>query len=142
MIISVCKRVTKPGHPERKSESKPDDHTEEIMKKNRIVYLVAALLIASSVFTGFSIKASGNRPELSNTNVEAEREYVSSLKTVLKDNHYPTAGITLTKTSDDGFYIEYTVDVHTGCEYSEELREALEAVDLNVKESEVYINLS
>lgn len=111
------------------------------MKKNIIVYALAAILLATSLFTLFSIKASGSNPVISKQNIQAEKEYVKALKEVLKENCLPNAGITLTKTSD-GYTTEYTVCIHTGLEESEELLNELNAVDPKIEGSSVYINLS
>lgn len=111
------------------------------MKKNIIVYALATLLLATSLFTLISVKASGSNPVISKQNVQAEKEYVKALKEVLKDNSLPNAGITLTKTSD-GYTTEYTVSIHTGEEESEELLNELNAVETKIEGSTVYINLS
>ena len=111
------------------------------MKKNIIVYALATLLLATSLFTLISVKASGSNPVISKQNVQAEKEYVKALKEVLKDNSLPNAGITLTKTSD-GYTTEYTVSIHTGEEESEELLNELNEVETKIEGSTVYINLS
>ena len=111
------------------------------MKKNIIVYALATLLLVTSLFTLVSVKASGSNPVISKQNVQAEKEYVKALKEVLKSNSLPNAGITLTKTSD-GCTTEYTVNIHTGEENSEELLNELNAVDSKIEGSTVYINLS
>ena len=111
------------------------------MKKNIIVYALATLLLATSLFTLISVKASGSNPVISKQNVQAEKEYVKALKEVLKDNSLPNEGITLTKTSD-GYTTEYTVSIHTGEEESEELLNELNAVETKIEGSTVYINLS
>ena len=111
------------------------------MKKNIIVYALATLLLATSLFTLISVKSSGSNPVNSKQNVQAEKEYVKALKEVLKDNSLPNAGITLTKTSD-GYTTEYTVSIHTGEEESEELLNELNAVETKIEGSTVYINLS
>ena len=111
------------------------------MKKNIIVYVFATILLATSLFTLVSVKASGSNPVISKQNVEAEKEYMKALKDVLNESDLKNAGITLTKTSD-GYTTEYTVNIHTGEGKSEELLNKLNTVDPKIEGSTVYINLS
>lgn len=75
--------------------------------------LMAAVLVV--IISGMcSICAMGrNRRYFSDVSKECEQEYIKSVKGILADYGVYNAGINLTKTSEDGTSIEYTVVINS-----------------------------
>lgn len=112
------------------------------LKKELIIYVVLAILAIICIGGLFALKAEGDASYFSESNIEAETEYVENLKEVLSEYHMPNAGITLNRISEDGTFIEYTVMIHTGNKNSEEMIDRLESLSLAVANSSVKLVIS
>lgn len=91
------------------------------MKKELTFWIVAAFIIIVGIGGLFKINAEGKSDYFSDDAKCYEDEYISEVKEVLSEYYMSKAGITLTKISQDGTSIEYTVEIHTGRENSEEM---------------------
>ncbi|MCQ2520337.1 MAG: hypothetical protein MJ107_07395 [Lachnospiraceae bacterium] len=108
------------------------------MKRISLSYVFLALAIVIFFFSIFSVKAmGGNKIYFEEDATVAEEEYINNIKSVLADYYMGKSGVMLLKVSEDGVNIEYTVQIHTGSDNSQEMIDELKAVKLEVAASKV-----
>ena len=111
-----------------------------------IIILSAALIL--SVGCIFHIKAVAETSYFTRDTDTSESEYREELKDVLKAYGAKNAGITMTKTCEDGHTLNYKVVINlpdyinTENEKGEALIKALEAVELSVEDAYVTFSFS
>lgn len=98
------------------------------MKKQIAVYIISILILTISVGGLFSLKTKGSQDFFDDYDRNIDKQYISEIKDVLSEYYMGNSGITLTKTSEDGTFTEYTVEIHTGRKNSEEMVERLRAL--------------
>lgn len=110
------------------------------MKRISLSYVILAVAIIIFLFSIFSVKAMGsNKVYFGKDTKAAEEEYVNNIKSVLAEYYMGKSGIMLSKVSEDGINIEYTVQIHTGRDNSQEMIDELKAVKLEVAASTVNL---
>lgn len=110
--------------------------------KKLILGTIVTLFFIVAVTSIFSIKAESRKSYISNNNKAEEAAYLKEVKTVLSDYYVKNAGLTLTKTSEDGTVTEYNLEIHTGRENSEEMIEKIKRLSPNVPGCTVRVNFS
>lgn len=119
-----------------------------ITEKNiaQVIFVTIILVIFLGMF--FRIQAVAKENVFSETTDAAELEYRLELKCVLADFGAKNAGITMTKTSEDGRLLAYKVNINLpkyidfNSEKETELREALDSKTLNVEGAVVSFSFS
>lgn len=109
------------------------------MKKMRLVYIIITIISIIAIGGLFKLDTEGKSRYFSEDTKAAEQEYVAGLRAVLSSHYLPNAGITLTKRSDNGTEIEYTVIIHTGLKDNGDLNKDVEDISIDVDNSTINI---
>lgn len=103
------------------------------MKRVSLANIFLAVLVVVFICSIFSVNATGkNKTFFSESSKEAEAEYLHEVKAVLAEYYMPNAGVMLTKVSQDGINIEYSLKIHTGAVNSEEMIRELNSLKPDV----------
>lgn len=107
--------------------------------KTRVTCIAITVVAIIAIFGFFKIDVEGKNTYFTENTKNAEKEYIVNVRSVLTDNYLPNAGITLTKTSENGVDMEYTMLVHTGLEDNSKIDKEIDKIVLKVKNSTIKI---
>jgi len=112
------------------------------MTKELIFWIVTTVIFIFGIGGLFKLNAEGRNDYFSEDTGCYESEYISEVKEVLSEYYMSKAGITLTKISQDGTSIEYTVEIHTGRENSKEMMARIRRLSPKTPNSSVRVVFS
>lgn len=107
--------------------------------------IVASLLLAALLLTLLSIKAIAGPTYITADMDEKESIYLDSVKQVLRESNIVNAGVTMTKTTENGYDFEYSLCIHANPENikmigsTKEIDRKLLALDMDIEGAKVNL---